>query len=412
MPKQKRGRPPHSDKRRKSALERAFPTLLERGAHLRDSVRTLIPSARENAIAIGIAIILFLRPFVSGKTYEWSNGACQIAIYILFAMWIARACRQKKLRLRAPLLTACLGIFVIVSGITFFSSVNCDETYRRFFELLSYFLMFVMAASAVRSTKAVAAIIIVVAVASVLLCGYGFYQGKFGLDQARSTVEQNTERVTTRITGDLSPGFMDRLRWNRIFSYFLHPNSFAGYLIVLIPISVCSFIATLSTSRQQSITGRKKKRATSHLERDEELPPFSVVAWLVLALAQIGALVWTFSRGAWLSLLVSMLCLAIFMLYRGGRRWREAAAATCLCAAVLAASHVAGGQEQDATPQQAVQQPAASSPPDLESDLIRGQIPTVGKLISGATWQARVTYWQGALGMIKARPLLGVGLAA
>jgi len=378
---------------------------------LKESVRRLIPPARENAMTIGIAIILFLRPFVSGKTYERSNGVCQIAIYTLFAMWVARACRQKKLLLKAPLLTACLGIFVLVGGLTFFSSINSDETYRRFFELLSYFLMFVMATSAVRDTKAATRIIIVVAIASMLLCGYGVCQGLYGLDEARRAVQQDTDRVIRTITGNpLTPEFMDRLRSNRIFSYFLHPNSFAGYLIVLIPISICSFVATLSASRRRWPAPDKKGRAGPRAEHDEELPPFSMVAWFVAAVVQIGALVWTFSRGAWLSLAVSMFCLAVFALLRG-RHWRAAGAAAGLCAAVLAAAQGVGGQEQNVTPQATVE-PDQGSPPIIEKDLIRGQIPTVRRLVSGATWQARVTYWQGALGMVRAQPLLGVGLAA
>jgi hypothetical protein len=371
----------------------------------------LIPPARENAIAVGIAIILFLRPFVSGKTYETSNGICQIAIYSLFAMWVAQACRQKKLSLKAPLLTACLGIFVLVAGITFFTSINSDETYRRFFELLSYFLMFVMAASAVRNRKAVAKIIIVITVASVLLCGQGFYQGCFSLDNTRRQIEQDPEWIKYRITGRFTPDFMDRLKWNRIFSYFLHPNSFAGYLIFLIPISVCSFIATLGASKRRRTMDHQRAPPPSPVDRDEELPPFSVVAWLVVALVQTGALVWTFSRGAWLSLLVAMFCLGAFVLLRGRGLWRGAAVAACLCGAVLAASHGAGGQEQDATRQAAVE-PEKGAPPSIEGDLLRGRIPTVRRLVSRATWQARVTYWQGAVGMIRARPVLGVGLAA
>jgi len=409
--KKKRAKSRRQEKRRENPLERTFPTLFKWWSRFREFIVRLIPPARENAIAISIAIILFLRPFVSGKTYERSNGVCQIAIYTLFAMWIARACRHKKLLLKAPLLTACLGIFVLIAGLTFFSSVNSDETYRRFFELLSYFLMFVMAASAVRDTKAVTRIIVVVAVASVLLCGQGFYQGCFGLAQARRMVEQDPDLIIHRITGQFTPDFMDRLGSNRIFSYFLHPNSFAGYLIVLIPISICSFVATLSASRRRPPRVDKKQGTAFPVERDEELPPFSVVAWLVVALVQVGALVWTFSRGAWLSLLVSMFCLAVFVLLRGGRLWRGAAVAACLCGAVLAASQGVGGQEQDVAPQATVQ-PDQGSPPSLESDLIRGQIPTVRRLVSGATLQMRVTYWQGALGMIKARPLLGVGLAS
>jgi O-antigen ligase len=410
--KKKRAKPPRPAQRRESALERAFPTLFQWWARCREFIVRLIPPARENAIAIGIAIILFLRPFVSGKTYERSNGVCQIAIYTLFAMWIARACRQKKLLLKAPLLTACLGIFVLIAGVTFFTSVNSDETYRRFFELLSYFLMFVMAASAVRDTRAVTRIIIVVAVASVLLCGQGFYQGCFGLHQARRIVEQDPDLIQHRITGQFTPDFMDRLRSNRIFSYFLHPNSFAGYLILLIPISICSFVATLSTSRRAPVKKVKKQRKALPPEEHEELPPFSVVAWLVVALFQTGALVWTFSRGAWLSLLVSLFCLAVFVLLRGGRLWRGAAAAACLCAAVLAASQGVGGQEQDVMHQEAVLESDTASSPGLESDLIRGEIPTVRRLVSRATLQMRVTYWQGALGMVRARPLLGVGLGS
>jgi len=395
MSKKKPAKRLPSQTKQKGPFERLFPTLHEQWPRLGERVR-------DNAIAIGIAVILFLRPFVSGKTYEWSNGVCQIAIFALFAMWIARACRLKKLTVKAPLMTACLGVFVVVCALTFFTTVNSDQTYRRFFEILSYFLMFVMAASAVRGPRAVAGIIIAVAVASVLVCGYGFHQGWFGLEEARSYVDQHQELVSKRITGELSPQFMHRLSSNRIFSFFLHPNSFAGYLAMLIPISICSFVATLLTSR----------RASGATGGDEELPPFSVVAWAVVALVQAAALVWTFSRGAWLSVFISMAGLAVFVLSRGRRWWREAAVVLCLCALVAGSTGVAGGQEQSPAPQP-VQDSAGGAPaPDQGDALLGGQVPTVSDLISQATWEARVTYWRGALGMIKERPLLGVGLGA
>ncbi len=393
----KRSRP---QAEQKGSLEQAFPTVYQRWDRLGQRAREKLPAARENAVSIGIATILFLRPFISGKTYEWSNGVCQIAIYALFAMWIARACRLKKLAVKAPLMTACLGVFALVCGLTFFTSVNTDQTYRRFFEILSYFLIFVLAASAVRSPRAVAGIIVVVAVASVLVCGYGFHQGRFGLQEARTYVEQNKELVSKRITGDLSPQFMHRLSSNRIFSFFLHPNSFAGYLAMLIPVSICSFVATLLASR----------RAARAIQEDEELPPFSVVAWAVVALVQAAALVWTFSRGAWLSLFISLVCLAVFVLSRGRRWWREAAVALCLFSIVAAVSGIAGVQGQP--PGHQPGQQGADLPVMDDTGLSGGQVPTVGDLVSQATWQARLTYWQGALGMIKARPLLGVGSAA
>jgi O-antigen ligase len=393
MSKKKPAKRSRSQTQHKGSLERTFPTLCEHWYRLGERVR-------DNAVSIGIAIILFLRPFVSGKTYEWSNGVCQIAIYALFAMWIARACRLKKLAIKAPLLTACLGVFVIVCGLTFFTTVNSDQTYRRFFELLGYFLMFVMAASAVRSPRAVAGIIIVVAVASVLVCGYGFYQGRFQLEDTRAYVEQHKELVAKRITGELSPQFMQRLSSNRIFSFFLHPNSFAGYLIILIPISICSFIATVLTSR----------RASTATGKEEELPPFSVVAWAVVALVQIAALVWTFSRGAWLSLFISLVCLTVFVLSRGRGLWRGAAAALCLCSCIVALTGVVDGQQQP--PAQQPGRQSSGVPASDQGGLVSGQVPSVGDLVSQATWEARVTYWRGALGMIKARPLLGVGLGA
>jgi len=391
------------------ALERFLPTLYRHRERLTGLLRPWFSRARENSIAIGVAVILFLRPFVSGKTYQWSNGVCQIAIYALFAMWIARGCRLKKLTFRAPLLTVCFAVFVVVSGITFFTGVNSDETYRRFFELLSYFLMFVMAASAVRSREAVTGIIIAVTVASVLVCGHGFYQGLFGLEDARAFVQQHRDWVKHTIVGDtLTPEFIHRISSNRIFSYFLHPNSFAGYLILLIPISICSFIATFCATRGAAGASERRERQPGAVV--EELPPFSVVAWLIVAMVQLAALIWTFSRGAWLSLFVSLLCLAFFALVRRRDWLRDVAVVVCLCLICAGLSQKAGGQEGTVV-QPAAEAASGGSGTD-QGEVIRGESPTVRDLVSQETWEARVSYWRGALRMIKARPFLGVGSAA
>ena len=83
-PNRKRKKRTHPEREQGGALAETFPTVLK----WRDSLRAGLVLLRENVIAAGIALILFLRPFISGKTYEWSNGACQVAIYCLFGLWM------------------------------------------------------------------------------------------------------------------------------------------------------------------------------------------------------------------------------------------------------------------------------------------------------------------------------------
>ena len=140
----------------------------------------------EAPIAFGIGTLFVVRPLISGRTYAYSNTLFQLAIVAMVALWLTRAARQKTLSIRLDGAAVSLALLVGVCLLSFFVSVDIDATYRGFFELLSYFLLFTLAVNAVEKKSAVRNVLIAALVSSVVVCAYGYWQRLGGLEYTRS----------------------------------------------------------------------------------------------------------------------------------------------------------------------------------------------------------------------------------
>jgi len=125
-------------------------------------------------------------------------------------------------------------------------------------------------------------------ICSLILCLYGLYQYFFGFDDTRTYVA-NFLKSNPSI---LSKAMINRLKQNQIFSTFAISNNFAGYLILIIPLTIFSLLKSKSNS---SIM-------------------LKYLIIILLTLIMILSLLLTGSRSAILSLLITIVLFMLLIL--------------------------------------------------------------------------------------------------
>ncbi len=177
-------------------------------------------------------------------------------------------------------------------------SLNAVVSFCTF--LLFYYLMYVYSR---RYFKYVTAFLFVVACAA---CLYGLYQYFFSFSEDLKSLSP------------AAPGFdaiKSRLESGRIFSFFIYPNTFAGYLILLIPpafgfvrterkyrflflvISLLMLVCLALTQSAGAMISLFAALAVSFFFRDPHLKGYRALAGVFLALSAAALIFILYSRG-------------------------------------------------------------------------------------------------------------------
>lgn len=152
----------------------------------------------------------------------------------------------------------------------------------------------------------------------------------------------------------------------RILSTFGHPNFFAGYLVVVIPVLMVAFLVYSSWRKR-----------------------LLVAATLVIA---ILCLLFTYSRGAFLGIIPALTCFGLFLLFYLKAGYIRKNSRRLACLMLLIAIPVTTTVVLDDRIAE-----RASSALKMETEV------TVSN-------QARLAIWSGAFSMFKAKPIFGWGL--
>ncbi len=223
-------------------------------------------------IVPGICTLVFLRPLVSGLTYPWSNTYAQSLILLLSLIWLLTICWKKtpffKTHLDIPLLTFFLCLTISAS-----QSVSSTVSLNHVYQFMSYVLLYFLITNNVRTKEDRRKITYALYLSTTLVCIYGIYQYFQGLDRAR-------EVVNLYHSGKYSLEFMMRLHTQKAFSTFVFPPALAGFLILVMPLSISLYL----TSKTR-------------------------LKWICFSfpLLILFCLILTFSKGGWLSGFLSML---------------------------------------------------------------------------------------------------------
>jgi O-antigen ligase len=202
----------------------------------------------------------------------------------------------------------------------------------------------------------------------------------------------------------IGSGVLHRLETSRIFSFFLHPNSYAMYLGILGAITA-GWIWSMRESlhrfaaesagrifRKSSASGNPDKRASSLLSILTGAGGVILLALLLASCILIPLCLWlTYSRGGLLSALAAAGAFLVSAL------WRKKAPKEALAAVILVVLVITLFQGQ-----------TAFSADNIE---VR-DVSFIGRLKDPQTVAQRLSYWKTALAMIADNPWFGVGWGA
>ena len=231
-------------------------------------------------IIAGVCLVVFFRPLVSGMTYPWSNTYIQTMLLVMCAAWLLRTLWKESAFVRTPLDVPLIAFFLCLT-VSALGSVNSALSLNHMYEFMSCVLLYFIITNNVKTGREQRAVILALYLSVTLVCFYGIYQYFWGLDSARRV-------VSLYHCGEYPPEFMARLGTEKAFSTFVYPPALAGFLVLVMPLSLSLCL------RGHNRIG--KTRFTRIL--------------CVLTLLILSCLTLTFSKAGWLSALLSMILFA------------------------------------------------------------------------------------------------------
>ena len=357
----------------------------------------------DNLLFALVLLILFLRAFLSGRTYPHYNHFFHLAVCVATILWLVKCYKRGTLELHNRLLTGFVLAFALVCSITFFTTINKGITLRYIYEIISYTLLFLIIANNFRDGASIKAAVFMILASGLLVNIYGVYQRYVTLQATRDYIENviGSGNQDMLMGLPLKPEILYRLQSQRIFSTFLFPNAYSLFLAIS---------AALAIGLIWSMRGKISKFAGELLKKPVSQGPALVgyrvprPVWLLgrillLALCAISCILipwnlWmTGSRGGWLSAIA-----IVFVLLATGLWGRKipvgGKVAALLFVAVLLTTFTVGGD-------------AFSAEPKAEYEESFAQ-----RLTDSSSVRQRFTYWKASLEMVKDHPWLGVGWGA
>lgn len=288
----------------------------------------------DRVIEVGLWVLLFAVPLAMSSYARtgfllFKVLVTQGILLILFLAWIVKMISEKEIRLVRTPLDLPIALFMFFALLSLINAFNFDAGLQGLFELLTYVFLFYIVANNIKTPEQVERLFIPVFFAATLVSIEGILEN-WGLGV-----------LVTR--GERPP---------EIFSFLGNPNYIAQYLIIVLPLSI-----TLSL-----FASRRIKRSLS----------------IIVSLILIFCLFLTFTRGAWLGFIASLIFLVFALpLPRLKRQFKWLIPLVLIL--VIIASYFALSQEP------------------FRKELFR-RIPD------------RIINWKSTLLMIRTHPILGSGI--
>ena len=188
-----------------------------------------------------LLVFILLRPFVDGLTYPIFNSSFQLVIVFLALVWLAALfCRRDKtFSISKSPSDLPIFLFLLVLLITTSFSHCHYLSWLLSLQFISYFHLYWLVINNVEE-KDVTSFLIILLFSAMLVSLYGIYQYFWGLNLTREYIATHYQM------GELPSALLSRLSSNRIFSTFVYPNMFAGYIVMLLPIGLVMAISSKS----------------------------------------------------------------------------------------------------------------------------------------------------------------------
>lgn len=297
----------------------------------------------ENIVTVFIIASVAVGPLFPGKALGYEAGLLIHTVPLwAFLLWLLWRVFSGEVNLSLPSALWALTGLLLIATFSLFIASHKLPAFLVWSDWLSYAILWWLIFSSRRG------MIVRALIASGVVAGvWGWFQYFWGLDLVLKQFWASPDAILRELRLDESVmgNFLARLKDRRAFSTFFMPNTFASFLVLLIP---CQ-LAVVIQSRQNR---------------------WRFAFFLLITVVLGGALIFTFSKGGWMAMVVALAVLALLCLRRF---WTPLLVAVGLCALL------------------AVLYPHA----------YRTGIASLG---------VRGDYWRSSLRMVREHPIAGVGL--
>lgn len=198
-------------------------------------------------------------------------GWDEILLIILLGAWLVRAAAQRRLSLAAPRVNRALAAVAVTALLSLaVNRVPPAIGFEAMRVLLQAALFYLVAANCIRDGRQLRQLVTVMLVAVTIVAAYGVFQYAVGVETPKRWVVSEFETLIK----------------TRVFSTIGNPNALGGYLVLFLPLAL-----------------------TLALDAKERLPRLLCGG---AAAIMFFCLLFTFSRGAWIGFLASLVLLAVW----------------------------------------------------------------------------------------------------
>jgi O-antigen ligase len=318
--------------------------------------------ARRAVVPWGLVALLILCPLVSGGSEQWRYAVCQVGVLLL---WVVRLVFDRRaLQLtetRASFLFWAL-LFLTLILCSWSQSANAAASRNEALRMVCYLALALLVIDQIRYSAQPRHLIGGMVVAATIVALYAIYQRHLSLPATLEWLEQGGAELSDRVL----QAVRSRAISGRAFSTFRYPNSLAGYLVLVVPVSAGMYL--LHQSRSKSLV------------------------WGIVYVCGFYGLLSTLSRAGWACFGLSLCVLIIWSLKQTGsrvlKRW------TVLVGLMVVLGIL-----------------VATIGPQGEGSI--GSKSGVARVTDPASYgkagSEKLLMWRGVLSMVRAHPLWGSG---
>jgi len=296
-------------------------------------------------------------------------------VFIAVSLWVLHVLLTGKMQWTRTRLNSAAGIFTLLMIVSAFRAPSLLRSIPVMIEWLANILLFYLVIQFAVKQNALRILMRAVVACAAVVSLYSLVQYYHSLEVIAQQLLDSPQEVLQAMGQPESEleAVMGRVLDKRVFATFTNPNSFAGFLLLTIPLSFGMLADTCRRRREAALS--------------EASAIFAAVA------LQLFAFYLTFSKGGMLCLIFSALVFAVFAARASIRRAYNhlcGVKGRLLCmvsVAVLAVAAIAGAY------------------------LAASNTPLGSRIMAGVkSMNVRIGYWKAGAGMIADHPLLGVGL--
>ncbi len=185
--------------------------------------------------ACGLIVLATIRPWLDGYTFPSDNVYFLWGTIFIFVLWGVRALMRGD-SLRSGPLAALLFAVLLFQVLSAVDSIQFAKSYRHLLLWANYFFLFLLVLNTLRSRRTIQFVLYSIAVVAGLEAAFAILQYYYIFPYLRVLLNERPDlRQHFFGIADWTPELAHRFNTNRAFGTVLFPNSFAAFVILLLP---------------------------------------------------------------------------------------------------------------------------------------------------------------------------------